>query len=237
MKLYVIGSSSKGNGYAIECDNEILLIEAGCPLKAVRQQVDLSKVVGVLISHKHGDHAKYKDEYLQRFQVAAPREVGGIPIFEGKTQSFGGFRYTPFVVPHENNDNTPCPNAGYLIHHDKMGNLLFVTDTYVIPYRISGVNHFMIEANYSDELLNKAVESGLTPRNQADRIRLSHFSLENAIRCIEQSGLDDAVSATFIHLSMRHSNKNKFKEEAMRRLGITINIAEKGKEFFLCDMT
>lgn len=32
MRLRVIGSSSKGNGYALIAENEILLLEAGCKL-------------------------------------------------------------------------------------------------------------------------------------------------------------------------------------------------------------
>lgn len=58
MKLYSIGSSSKGNAYALEANNEILLLEAGCSMKEVKKAINwqIGKVVGCLGSHQHGDH-------------------------------------------------------------------------------------------------------------------------------------------------------------------------------------
>ena len=68
MKLIIIGSSSKGNSYALQSDSgEILLIEAGIPLKEVKRAIGYktSKVVGCITSHVHSDHAKYIPEYLK----------------------------------------------------------------------------------------------------------------------------------------------------------------------------
>ena len=67
MKLKVIGSSSKGNGYALIADDEILLIEAGCKLIEVKKAIDwqIGKVVGCLVSHRHGDHAAHIKEYMK----------------------------------------------------------------------------------------------------------------------------------------------------------------------------
>ena len=235
MNIRVVGSNSSGNGYAIECGSEVLLLEAGCSLREVGRMTDLSKVVGALISHKHIDHAKYASEYVKRFRVAGPSDIKGAEsIFEGKTGKMGGYSFTPFVVPHSNNDGSRCANAGYLIRHKMMGTLLFVTDTYVIPWRIRKVNHFMIEANYSDARLDHAVEIGDISRSHADRIRLSHFSLDNAMKCIEQSGLEEARSVTLIHLSDRHADMRDFKRTAMRRLGVPVYIAYKG-ETIRCD--
>ena len=61
MKLVCIGSSSKGNGYALIGKNEILLLEAGCRLLEVKKSVNwkIGKVVGGLVSHAHSDHSAY----------------------------------------------------------------------------------------------------------------------------------------------------------------------------------
>ena len=55
MELTVIGSSSKGNSYALESDGELLLIEAGVRLSMVRKSIGfrLSTAVGCLVSHGH----------------------------------------------------------------------------------------------------------------------------------------------------------------------------------------
>lgn len=55
MKISVLGSSSKGNCYILEENNEIIIIEAGLPLCEVKKVLhfDISKIRGVCISHEH----------------------------------------------------------------------------------------------------------------------------------------------------------------------------------------
>lgn len=237
MRLVVIGSSSAGNSYAIEGKDESLLIEAGLPLKEVRKMTDLTKVSGTIVSHHHGDHAKHVREFSVRFPIASPKSVldkcpaaiQKIPIYEGRTVSLGGFGCTPFVVPHSNSDGSPCTNVGWLIHHKELGTALFATDTYTLPYTFPNVNHFIIEANYADDALDGMVASGKLSKSQADRIRLSHFSIDNAIKTITQCGTDKLTDIIFIHLSSRHSDKQMFADMGTRMLGVPVYIAEKGK--------
>ena len=56
MKLHIIGSSSAGNCYILQSeDNSSLIIEGGVNLKDVKKVLnfDISKVAGVIISHEH----------------------------------------------------------------------------------------------------------------------------------------------------------------------------------------
>lgn len=55
-KIRVIGSGSSGNAYILECQNEILLLELGIGWNNIKKALnfDLSKVVGVCVSHSHG---------------------------------------------------------------------------------------------------------------------------------------------------------------------------------------
>lgn len=56
MRLTVLNSGSSGNGYLLECGNEILIVECGVPFMEVKKALnfDLSKIVGCFISHSHG---------------------------------------------------------------------------------------------------------------------------------------------------------------------------------------
>ena len=56
MRLTVLKSGSDGNGYLLECENEILILESGVPVMEVKKALnfDLSKIVGCYISHSHG---------------------------------------------------------------------------------------------------------------------------------------------------------------------------------------
>lgn len=50
-------TSSEGNAFAIETDNEILLIEAGVDIKTLKKMIDfnIGKVAGLIVSHGHSD--------------------------------------------------------------------------------------------------------------------------------------------------------------------------------------
>ena len=45
--LRIVGSSSKGNAYILECNNEILLIEAGIPFRPINKNI--SYKLGILL--------------------------------------------------------------------------------------------------------------------------------------------------------------------------------------------
>lgn len=237
MKLIIIGSSSKGNSYALQSDSgEILLIEAGIPLKEVKRAIGYktSKVVGCITSHVHGDHAKYIPEYLKAgISVSSNDEVaekylGVDTMSENITFRFGNFGVTPFEVQHD------AKNFGYLIHEPSYGIIFFATDCYNLNFVIQGCNTYLAECNYSDELLDKAVAEGKTPRSQADRVRLSHMSLEHAVSWLQDCKAEQSAhQIILIHGSARHLNPTKAVNKFQQVFGIPVYYAQKGLEINL----
>lgn len=55
MLLRVAKSGSTGNAYALETENEILLIEAGIPVPNIKRMINfqIDKVAGLCVSHEH----------------------------------------------------------------------------------------------------------------------------------------------------------------------------------------
>lgn len=163
MKLHVLGSNSKGNGYILEGKSQTLLLEAGLPLKDVKEALkfDLTKVVGALVSHVHGDHSKYIKQFTDSgirvyTSFETVKALDGIDewwsdqtIEAGKQYTIGEFKVIPFSVKHD----VPC--LGFLINHPESGNILFVTDTHYIPNTFKGLNQILIEANYEERILNE----------------------------------------------------------------------------------
>lgn len=240
MKLIIIGSSSKGNSYALQSDSgEILLIEAGIPLKEVKRAIGYktSKVEACLCSHRHSDHAKYIKEY----------DKAGIVVYSNAnvsqhfpncvrtlgcecTHCFGEFCATPFFVKHDED----APNYGYLIRHKEIGTIFFATDCYNLNFVIQGCNTYLAECNYSDELLDKAVAEGKTPRSQADRVRLSHMSLEHAVSWLQDCKAEkSARQIILIHGSARHLNPTKAVNKFQQVLGVPTFYASSGNIFNL----
>lgn len=55
MKLKVLSSGSIGNCYLLECNNEILILDCGIPIKDIKIGLDfnLGGIQGVLVTHAH----------------------------------------------------------------------------------------------------------------------------------------------------------------------------------------
>ena len=234
MKLIVIGSNSAGNSYALDAGGEILLLEAGCKMADVKKSIDyrLNDVVGCVVSHCHGDHAKYAVEYAKfgvkvycnqdvidkkQFPYDSCKEV-----HPGKTFSVGSFRVAPLELHHD------VPNNGYLIQHPDMGTLLFITDTYKMGNFITGIDHWLIEANYDDRILKVNVEDGKIDRAQANRLMLSHLSLDNTVQYLRMCEAEKSKTITLCHLSERNSDPDMFKRTVESALGVPCYIAHKG---------
>jgi phosphoribosyl 1,2-cyclic phosphodiesterase len=59
--LWVLGSGSSGNAFAIGAGDEVLLVDAGFSAREVGRRavlvgLDLGRVTGLVLTHEHGDH-------------------------------------------------------------------------------------------------------------------------------------------------------------------------------------
>jgi len=231
MKLKVLGSSSKGNCYIIGNKQSILILEAGIPLKDVLPAIkfDISKIVGVLSSHIHGDHSKCIPDYLFRsIPVYGPESLTQyhkINVVEHKkTFHVADFRIMPFALKHD----VPC--LGYLIKHPQAGTLLFCTDTYYMPYKFKGLNHILVEVNYSKEILKENIN--IHPVH-AKRIMYSHMELQTTKNMLKANDLSKVVNIVLLHLSNDNSNARLFRDEIVSATGKMVYIADKGLEISL----
>lgn len=240
MKLRCLGSGSSGNSYILEASDGILLIEAGIPLMEVKKALrfDLSKVRGCLISHRHNDHAKYVNDFLMAgIRVLALKDVFEshdirIAAFHKEIEPkhgyiVGGFKVYALSVAHD----VPC--LGFIIEHQEMGKLLFITDTMMLEYRIPNLNHIMIEANYSDDVLDYNIENGITPAGMKDRLLHSHMELSTAKDILMANDLSQVNEIILIHLSGNNSDPEVFVDEVSSVSGKPTYIAKAGFEISL----
>jgi len=234
MKLKVLGSSSKGNCYILENDTEALIIEAGIRYKDVKIALDfdVSKIKGVIISHSHGDHAGFTQQYLDggikcyaNFTLPGAKTENRTKIFEDeKAFLVGNFTILPFPVVHD------VPNHAFVIKHKDMGSLLFVTDTAYISPRLSSVNHWLVECNHNEELMEKQFDLGNFKSVLAMRVQRDHFGLETLTNMFKVNDLSATKNIVLIHLSDTNSNEKLFKETIQKKTGKVVYIADKGLE-------
>lgn len=225
-KIICLGSGSSGNCYILETEKECLLLDLGVNFKDVVRSVgfDVSKIKGALVTHIHQDHAKYINECLSyMIDVYSCSEVckkydKSIYVQPRKRFCVGGFKILPLDVKH----NSEC--YAYLIDNDDFGRLLFLTDAMEFNYNIKGVNHFIIEANYSDDiLLDKYIqEERVLSRNN------NHLEIRETIDILKRNYTIDTNTITLCHLSDGQSDKKRFVEMVSKEIGLKPLVAEKG---------
>lgn len=218
MKLTVIATGSAGNCYVLEGRRSALILECGVSPERMMQATTLkmSDVVGCLVTHEHGDHAGFTHRYIDL----------GLPVYASKGTCnalacgsrmrpvtpvgnirLGEFSVFPFPVRHD-----AAEPMGFVIGHPELGRLLFVTDAAAIPYtfRDLGLDHIMIEANYSDRILDHAVGTGELSAERAQRVRNTHMSLEGAVDYVTKHEGPKLKTVVLVHLSSNNADRRAF---------------------------
>lgn len=241
MELTILGSSSKGNCYILQNDTEALVIECGVSIKEVKKAVDfnISKIVGCIVTHEHLDHSGYINEFLSaRINVFVSAGTDSklklkssyLPLIieAGVKKQIGNFTILPFDVKHD------CAEPlGFLIKHDETGNVLFVTDSYFVPYTFANLNNILIEANYRTDLLQKNIDAGRIPAALQDRTLQSHMSLDTCMEALQANDLRKVNNIVLLHLSDGNSNADEFKAEVHNATGKTVTIADRNVKITL----
>lgn len=221
MKLYIIGSSSSGNSYLLQSETtgEVLAIEAGVKFDKVKKALDykINHIVGCIVSHEHGDHAKAINDFLKAcipvFASKGTLEAKGLDytmtnvfmVSPLKRYKIGGFEIMPFDVQHD-----AAQPLGYLIKHPECGTVLFATDTYYLKYRFDGLSNWMIECNYRQDILQRNFEAGKIDPKRRDRTIKSHMSYETLRETLAANDLTKTNRIILIHLSADNSNAREF---------------------------
>ncbi|WP_042370325.1 MBL fold metallo-hydrolase [Bacteroides neonati] len=234
MKLTVIGSSSSGNCYVIQSDTEAIILEAGIGLDKAKKVLgfNVSKVNACLITHAHGDHAGKAADYEKTFPTYTLEHVieakglkRSTAVYPMKKFTAGRFTILPFRAQHD----VPC--VGYLISHPDIGKLMFLTDSFLCEYSFKGVNHILVECNYSDKALQEAIDAGKTHAAMRTRLMTTHMELRTCCKVINNQDLSDVHNIVLLHLSMHNSDRTEMLTTVKQLTGQSVTIATPGLEF------
>ena len=239
MKLKVLSSSSAGNCYLLYNHSETLILECGVKMKILKQALnfDFSKVVGALVTHEHQDHCCALGDVLSAgincFASAGTIEALRVnhhrmhPV-NGKTIQLGGFKIKSFDAVHDCREP-----VNYLIEHAECGRIVFITDSFYCSYTFPGLNNILIEANFSQEILDNKVRMGVTREFLRDRVLQSHMSLATCKDFLYANDLSAVNNIVLVHLSDSNSNAAIFKQEVEQLTCKNVHIAGKGLEIEL----
>ena len=191
----------------------------------------------MVVTHRHKDHAKYLAETAragitihtnQDVIDHQPEDILGLLVetnLHQWTLLGGSFEMMPLKAIHD----VPC--QAFVVRHPEMGTLLFVTDSVTLQYQLKGLNHILIEANYSDALLAEAIEEERTHPSRQPRLLASHMEISTTIRVLQAQPLEGVQEIVLLHLSSEHADPKEFQTIVQRATGIPTYIA--GKELKL----
>lgn len=236
MHLHIINSNSMGNAYILENGQEALLIECGVRFDRIKKALNfnLNKVVGCIVTHEHKDHcvaqADVRAAGISLYASPGTHKAMGSEkdhhskmVIPGKEFYVGRFRILAFDIKHD------CEQpVGYLINHPETGTILFLTDSYYCEYKFAGLNNVIIEANYSQTILDERVRSGSSIRSLRDRVIESHMSLDTCRETLLANDLSRVNNIVLIHLSDKNSHAVQFQRDIAGATGRIVHVAEPG---------
>ena len=168
-QLRVLGSGSSGNCIALEDGEGVLLLDAGfsareIELRAAGCGLDLSRLVGIAVTHEHGDHAKGAARLSAKYRVPVIASPGTLEAIAA-----------PYVLPIR--PEAPLHHAGFTLEaattsHDAAEPLALAAwgpsgvrvglavdlgrPTTTVRYLLQDCLALVIEANHDDVMLRQS---------------------------------------------------------------------------------
>lgn len=243
--LWVLGSGSGGNCCAVEADGAAVLIDAGFSAREVERRaervgLDLTRLVGIVLTHEHGDHATGAARLARRRRVPVVTAAGTWASIQWRMRGAehralglcARVAIGPFSVE-------ACPTS-----HDAAEPLAIVVrnqygagvgvaydlgrSTSAVRYLLRDLTAVVLEANHDDVLLRT---SGYPPSVQR-RIAGSggHLSNRAAAELLEEVHHPGLGVVVLAHLSRRCNTPDDARatvEPALRRVGFagTLHVA------------
>lgn len=236
MTLYCLGSSSDGNCYLLETDNETLILDCGIDIQKIKKGLnwDITRVVGVVCTHGHLDHSKsVKDFSDMGIDVWKPYEQA---IKEAQWKKFGEFGVSAFPLldkemehwQHTNTDGTECPCYGFYIYHKDMGKMVYITDAKCVSWDFSKMklNHVLISSNYDEDLLEDNAKR--------EHVLRGHLSIQYVCDKFIKPNKSNALrNIVLCHLGAETTIAEECIAEVQKVANCPVYVAEKGMEIEL----
>jgi phosphoribosyl 1,2-cyclic phosphodiesterase len=237
MRLYVLGSGSRGNCCAVEADGSVMLLDAGFSAREIERRaeaagLDLTRVAGIALTHEHGDHACGAPRLARRLGVPvltaegtwarlAPRMpcAAHRPIGLRAAVELGPFRVEACPTSHDAAD--PLALAVHTADGTGVGVAYDLgRPTSAVRYLLKNLTALVLEANHDEVQLRTSGYPPVVQRRIAGSGgHLSNRAAAELLSELNHPGLSVVVLA---HLSQRCNSADEARATvapALRRAG------------------
>ena len=114
--------------------------------------------------------------------------------------------------------------AGFWITDADGDKLVFLTDSAFSYYTFPGTSIYMIEANFSETILQRNVEAGLIDAARARRVRENHMSIERVVEMLKSNDLSRCRQIMLLHGSDGNSDSEQFRRMVEAATGIPTTV-------------
>ncbi len=237
MKLKVIKTGSNGNAYLLSSGSDSLLLDAGASANTIiREAKGLKGLTSCLVTHEHKDHSAGADglmgygvDVYMTEGTATKLKIGGNrckKVRYGSAFDAGVWRVIPFETKHDAEE--PC---GYLVKCVTTGEtILYATDTYYLKNTFPGVNFWLVECNYIEDIAEKQCAEGIIDIMLMNRLRSSHMSLRRLLQTLSANDLTQTRKIILCHMSDYRADETKMVQEVKRLTGKEVLAAFDGME-------
>lgn len=236
MILRCVNSGSSGNCYLLEDSRgDVLILDCGVPIIKIKAalQFKVSKIVGVIVSHSHADHSlSVKDFENMGIPVWKPYEKA---LKKPSVKCFGSFKTTALpmldkkmeIWQHSNGDLSQCPCYGFLVENEKLGKLLYITDTKQCAWTFekSKINHILVGTNYQSEYLSDE-------KNKRNHVLTGHMSINTCKDMVVKNKTEALKKVLLCHISDESADPLECVAEVQKVAGkgVYVDWARKGLE-------
>lgn len=213
------GSGSSGNFHVLKSSTGCTLcLDMGFTFSTIKKRLNFNlRDTYFIVSHVvHSDHGKGYNDAVK----AGCDCYHSLPEYQ--PLEVGEFTVIAFPVIHN------VPTQGFLVNHPEMGNLLYLTDTGYVEYRFENIQHYLIEANFDEEIILDSVMNETANNYLSSRIWNDHLSIQSCLKILGNQDLSMTETIILGHLSSGNSDAEKFKRETIKATGKTVHIADKG---------
>ena len=192
MRLWVLGSGSKGNALLVECADTRVLIDAGFSARRLAERlrgigVTPESIDALVLTHEHSDHVAGVETAVKRWRwpvygtagtlaALARRPASATPVRAGQSLTIGTLTLEPVRTSHD-----AAEPVGYVATSSCSGmRAAVVTDLGVVTPEVAAAvqraDVLVLESNHDEVMLR----DGPYPWHLKRRVASEHGHLSNA---------------------------------------------------------